>query len=417
MLVYKFGGASVKDANAVRQLKNIIQYSNEKLLIVISAMGKTTNRLEEILANAFRNDASHLALIQKLKSVHITLIEELFDDPEDIRIEIDEIFSKIKHNCSELKPGNYNFAYDQIVSFGEILSTKIVSAFLNNEEISNKWVDIRQVFKTDSNYRDSNIHIEETSKRTLEAFNFSQTQNFITQGFIASDLDENTTTLGREGSDYTAALLASILKAKNVTLWKDVAGIYNADPALFRDVVLLKELKYQEMIELAFYGARVIHPKTLKPLKEKGIPLYVKSFSDPDKEGTIVFENAFSNSKVPVYILKDKQVLISISLRDLSFVAEEHISRLFSLLDKFRLKANVIQHSAVSFSVCVDIPLGKEIEDLIGILKLDFKVLYNKGLQLLTIRNYLEADVQKMISGKKIYIEQRSRNTVQFVTD
>lgn len=417
MLVYKFGGASVKDANAVRQLKNIIQYSDEKLLIVISAMGKTTNRLEEILAHAFRNDASHLTLIQKLKSDHVNLIEELFDVPGEIRIEIEEVFSKIKRNCSELRPGNYDFAYDQIVSFGEIISTKIVSAFLVQEEIINKWVDIRQVFKTDSNYRDSQIHIEETSKRTLEAFNFNQAQIFITQGFIASDLDGNTTTLGREGSDYTAALLASILKAKKVILWKDVAGIFNADPALFRDVVLLKELKYQEMIELAFYGARVIHPKTLKPLKEEGIPLYVKCFYDPDKEGTIVFEDAFSNSKIPVYILKEKQVLISISLRDLSFVAEEHISRLFSLLDKFRLKANVIQHSAVSFSVCVDIPLGKEIEEMIGILKLDFKVLYNKGLQLLTIRNYIEADVRKMISEKKIYIEQRSRNTVQYVTD
>jgi len=417
MLVYKFGGASIKDAMAVRQLKNIIQFSNEKLLIVISAMGKTTNRLEAILAHAFRNDASHLALIQKLKSEHVNLIDELFEDPAQMRIEIDEIFSKIKSNCSALKPNSYDFAYDQIVSFGEILSTKIVSAFLNQEKIINTWVDIRQVFKTDKNYRDSNIHLEETSRRALESFNFNKTQNYITQGFIASDLDGNTTTLGREGSDYTAALLAGILSVKNVTLWKDVAGIYNADPALFRDVVLLKELKYQEMIELAFYGARVIHPKTLKPLKEKGIPLFVKCFSDPDKEGTIVFENAYSNSKVPVYILKDKQVLISISLRDLSFVAEEHISRLFSLLNKFRLKANVIQHSAVSFSVCADIPMGKEIEDMISILKLDFKVLYNKNLQLLTIRNYLEADIQKMISGKKIYIEQRSRNTVQFVTD
>jgi len=417
MLVFKFGGASVKDANAVRQLKNIVGNCNGNLIVVISAMGKTTNKLENILWHAFKRDGTHLPLIKKLKTYHLAIVNDLLPDNREMIDEVNKIFASIEENCTNYQNKGYDFAYDQIVSYGEILSTKIVSTFLNQEGISNNWIDIRNVFKTDSNYREANIQLEETSENSSEKFDFNTSQIYITQGFIASDQNGNTTTLGREGSDYTAAFLGRALKAENVTLWKDVAGIYNADPAIFDDVILLKELSYQEMIELAFYGARVIHPKTLKPLKDVGIHLYVKCFYDPDKRGTIVFEDAISNTRVPVFILKDKQVLISISLRDLSFISENHISRLFSLLNKFRLKANVIQHSAVSFSVCVDTPLGKEIEDMIAILKEDFKVLYNKNLQLVTIRNYTETDIHKMISGKKIYIEQRSRNTVQFVTD
>jgi aspartate kinase len=298
-----------------------------------------------------------------------------------------------------------------------VLSTKIVSAYLNKEGINNKWVDIRRVIKTDNNYRDANVNFQESKKNSLIDFKFEDNQVFITQGFIASDPDGHTTTLGREGSDYTAALLASFLSAESVTLWKDVAGIFNADPALFSDATLLKELSYQEMIELAFYGARVIHPKTIKPLKGAGIKLHVRSFYEPEQIGTIVSKDALPMIDLPVFVIKEMQVLISISLWDLSFISEYHLSLLFSLLNKFRLKANVIQHSAVSFSVCVDTPMGKEIEELIAFLKVDFKVLYNKNLQLITIRNYTERDIQKMINGRKIYIEQRSRNTVQFVTD
>lgn len=417
MLVYKFGGASVKDANAVQQLKKIVVNCDENLVVVISAMGKSTNKLEAVLLHALKNDGSFLPLLNELKIYHLQFIDDLLPNDQKIKDEVENIFSQIEGNCQQHQNKGYDFAYDQIVSFGEILSTKIVSAFLNKEGINNKWVDIRKVIKTDNNFRASNIQMDETSKKAEQVFDFNKNKIFVTQGFIASDFDDHTTTLGREGSDYSAAILASVLDAEHVTLWKDVAGIYNADPAIYDEVTLLQELNYQEMIELAFYGAQVIHPKTLKPIKEAGIPLYVKCFYDSDKKGTIVHENASYNTQTPIFILKDKQVLISISLRDLSFVAEEHISLLFNLLDKFRLKANIIQHSAVSFSVCVDIPLGKEIEELISILKEDFKVLYNKNLQLLTIRNYQEAEIQKMISGKKIYIEQRSRNTVQFVTD
>lgn len=417
MLVYKFGGASVKDASAVRQLKNIVHGCKENLIVVISAMGKTTNKLENVLLHTFKNDGTHLPLISDLKTFHLSLIDELLPGNQEMIDVVEKTFLLIEENCIKCQSKGYDFAYDQIVSFGELLSTKIVSNYLNNEGVSNQWIDIREIFRTDDNYRDANILVDKTEENALKNFDFVSAQIYITQGFIASDLENNTTTLGREGSDYSAALLASNLKADTVTLWKDVAGIYNADPVLFDEVVLLHELNYQEMIEMAFYGAKVIHPKTIKPIKEAGISLYVKCFYTPEKAGTVVCGDTFSKSNVPIFIIKSNQVLISISLRDLSFVSENDISKLFNLLNKFRLKANVIQHSAISFSVCVDTPLGKEIEDLIVILKEDFKVLYNKDLKLQTIRNYAEEDIHQMVVGKKIFIEQRSRNTVQFVSD
>jgi aspartate kinase len=415
MLVYKFGGASVKDANAVRQLSKIVQDCKENLVVVISAMGKTTSRLEEILKHSFREDESHLPFIQKLKDDHFSIVHDLFRENVPLENEISELFETIKINCKRNHDKGFNFVYDQVVSFGEIISTKIVSAYLSNQGIPNRWVDIRPVLVTDKNYREANINIVSSKKNSLVNFKSGHKEIYITQGFIGSDPEGFTTTLGREGSDYSAALLAGFLGAKSLTLWKDVAGIFNADPALFEDVTLLRELSYQEVIELAFYGARVIHPKTIKPLKINGIKLYVKCFFYPENKGTIVGSDSSVVSNIPIFVIKEKQVLISISLRDLSFLTEYHISQLFGLLDSFRLKANVIQHSAISFSVCVDTPIGKEIEELIASLKVNFKVLYNKNLQLITIRNYTEKDIQRLTKDKKIFIEQRSRNTVQFV--
>jgi aspartate kinase len=417
MLVYKFGGASVKNAKAVEQLKKIVANTDENLIIVISAMGKTTNKLEAVLAQALQKDGSHLPLISNLKACHLQLVEELFVQDQPIKNEVDKVFLEIIDFCNHLGLKGYDYAYDQIVSFGELLSTKIISKYLEQENIENKWIDIRKVLKTDNNFREANVDIELSLDNSREIFNFEKSRIYLTQGFIASDDAGNTTTLGREGSDYTSALLSSFLKAENLTLWKDVSGIYNADPAIFNDAELLPELSYQEMIELAFYGAKVIHPKTIKPLKEADISLFVKCFSSPDTGGTEVSSTTSARTEIPIYILKDKQVLVSISNRDLSFINENHLSKLFGLLSSFRLKANIIQHSAVSFSVCVDTPLGKEVVDLIAVLKNDFKVLYNEGLQILTIRNYTEKEIQKLTAGKKIFIEQRSRNTVQFVTD
>jgi len=417
MLVYKFGGASVKNPKAVKQLKKIIANTNDNLIVVISAMGKTTNRLEALLAQALKNNGGHIPLIAQLKTYHLQFIEELMVNDQQIKAEIENIFFKINDICDKIEPAVYNYAYDQIVSFGEILSTKIISKYLEQEKIINTWVDIRKVLKTDNNFREANVDFETSKKNSLKKFDFDKCRIYLTQGFIASDVEGNTTTLGREGSDYTAALLSSSLQAENLTLWKDVSGIYSADPAIFKDTKLIREINYQEMIELAFYGAKVIHPKTIKPLKESGISLFVKCFSFPDKGGTEVNGTTLNKTEFPIYILKENQVLISISNRDLSFINEYHLSKLFGLLNSFRLKANIIQHSAVSFSVCVDTPLGKEVEDLIAVLKNDFKVLYNKGLQLLTIRNYSETEIQKFTAGKKIFIEQRSRNTVQFVTN
>jgi aspartate kinase len=416
MLVYKFGGASVKDADSIRKLKKIVQDSNDTLVVVVSAMGKTTSRLEKILKHSFLEDGSHLPLIQKLQDEHLSIVRDLIPDNEKLENEIAELFETIKVNCKHYDGKGFNFVYDQVVSLGEVISTKIVSVYLNNQGVSNRWVDTRHILITDNNYREANVNIAVSKKNSLLNFKSGSKEIYITQGFIGSDPEGFTTTLGREGSDYTAALLAGFLGAKSLTLWKDVAGIFNADPCLFEDVTLLEELSYQEVIELAFYGARVIHPKTIKPLKINGIKLFVKCFFNPEKGGTVVGSDSSIVSNIPIFVIKEKQVLISISIRDLSFLTEYHISQLFSLLDSFRLKANIIQHSAVSFSVCVDTPIGKEIEELIASLKINFKVLYNKNLQLITIRNYTENDIQRLTTGKKIYIEQRSRNTVQFVT-
>ncbi len=418
MIVYKFGGASVKDADSVSLLQNIISKCPDDLIVVISAMGKTTNKLEGVVESASKGGKEYVDQLSSLKDYHMNISRELILDPSNpVFDKIEAVFKEIDTHVKQFREEDFNLFYDQVVSFGEILSTSIVSHYLEYKGLNNKWVDIRKVFQTDDNYRDAGIDFINTRAKCEETFTFKGCTVYLTQGFIGTGQGGKYTTLGREGSDYSAAVLANFLDAQNVILWKDVAGIFNADPARFKEVTLLEKIRYQEMIELAFYGAKVIHPKTLKPLKDKLIPLYIKSFYDPEKTGTIVGEFNDKVVKVPVIILKDNQVLVSISLKDLSFISEDHISKLFSLLDNFRLKANLIQHSAVSFSVCVDAPRGQEVEELISILRGEFKVLYNDGLNLLTIRNYTEEDILIHTANKKVLVEQRSRNMVQFVTD
>jgi len=418
MIVYKFGGASVNDARGVKQLAAIVAKTNDNLIVVVSAMGKTTNKLETIVAAALQGNARELELISNLQHEHLAILNDLFENSShSVFAEIEKLFDVIERNCSSYKNKGYDMLYDQVVSYGEIISTKIVSAYLKQDAVKNKWVDVRKVILTDDNYREAQIKVDETAKKCKKTFNFEGVDCYITQGFIASDNKGNNTTLGREGSDYSAALLASILNAERVILWKDVQGIYNADPLIFDDAVFLEELTYQEVIELTFYGAKVIHPKTIKPLKNKQIPLFVKCFYEPGKKGTTVKETKSKKINVPVFIVLNEQVLLSISLGDLSFITERHISRLFALLNKFKLKVNLMQNSAVTFSVCIDTPKGQEITELVDLLRKDFKVLYNEGLSLNTIRNYNEDHIQKMIGDKKVLVEQRSRNTVQFVTE
>jgi len=418
MIVYKFGGASVNDAQGVKQLASLVAKVNDPLIVVVSAMGKTTNKLETIVAATLQGNARELELISNLRFEHNSILNNLFkNSSHSVFAEIEKLFDVIERNCNSYRNKGYDMLYDQVVSYGEIISTKIVSAYLNQNAVKNKWVDIRKVIITDDNYRDAQIDVAETAKKCNTAFDYDGFDCYVTQGFIASDKKGNVTTLGREGSDYTAALLASILDAEKVILWKDVQGIYNADPLIFDDAIFLEELTYQEVIELTFYGAKVIHPKTIKPLRNKQIPLFVKCFYEPRKKGTTVKETKSKKINVPVFIVLNEQVLLSISLGDLSFITERHISRLFALLNKFKLKVNLMQNSAVTFSVCIDTPKGQEITELVDLLRKDFKVLYNQDLTLNTIRNYNEAHIKKMIGNKKVLMEQRSRNTVQFVTE
>lgn len=418
MIVYKFGGASVKDAQGVKQLSRLVARVNDPLIVVISAMGKTTNKLEAIVMAVLQGNGRELELISILKLEHLAILNDLFKDSyHPVISDVEKLFETIEKNCSIYRNKGFDMLYDQVVSYGEIISTKIVSAYLNNQSVSNKWVDIRKVIITDDNYRDAQVDNNKTAQKSKSFFDFDKNNCYITQGFIASDINGNTTSLGREGSDYTAAILASILKAEKVILWKDVQGIYNADPLIFDDAIFLEELTYQEVIELTFYGAKVIHPKTIKPLKKNQIPLFVKCFYDPTGKGTIVKETKSKKTFIPVFVVLKEQVLISISIGDLSFITEKHISRLFALLNKFKLKVNLMQNSAVTFSVCIDTPKGQEISELMELLSKDFKVLYNQNLTLNTIKNYTEDQIKKMIGEKRVFVEQRSRNTVQFVTE
>ncbi len=402
----------------VKQLASLVTKAKSPLIVVISAMGKTTNKLEAIVAATIRGNGKELELISNLRNEHSSIVNGLFEkSSHTVFSKVEKLFEKIERDCSAYRNKGYDILYDQVVSYGEIISTTIVSAYLNKQGVTNKWIDIREVILTNDNYRDAQVDFDKTEKKCIDTFDFKDFGIYLTQGFIAADKTGDTTTLGREGSDYTAALLASMLDADEVILWKDVQGIYNADPLLFDDAIFLEELTYQEVIELTFYGAKVIHPKTIKPLKNKQIPLYVKCFYEPTKKGTTVKETKSKKINVPIFIVLSDQVLLSISLGDLSFITERHISRLFALLNKFKLKANLMQNSAVTFSVCIDTPKGQEISELVDLLRKDFKVLYNQNLTLNTIRNYTEGHIKNMIGDKKVYMEQRSRNTVQFVTE
>lgn len=419
MVVYKFGGASVKSIVSLNFLKSILSACSDQVVVVVSAMDKTTNRLEEIVKLAARGkqeeaDEKLQAVIQYHKHIADALSPQ---GVEEIHRLIEDVANQIRTRITEYKGADFNFFYDQVVTLGEVLSTRIVSHFLSMNGISNEWMDIRGLLKTNSNYRDAQVDLKTSESNIKKAFSFAQTRCYVTQGFIGSEEEGNYTSLGREGSDYTAALIASMLNAKMVTLWKDVAGIYNADPAHEKDLTLLKKVRYQEMIELAYYGAKVIHPKTIKPLRSKQIPLFVKCFFDPEQPGTEINEFPGMKSVIPVIIRRHNQVLISITLSDLSFITEKHLSKLFKLLYRFRLKANMMQHGAVSFSFCVDEPRGREVYEMIDILRSEFKVLYNEKLTLTTIRHYDEKSIQKQTGGRKIFVEQRSRSTVQYLTD
>ena len=410
MKVYKFGGASVKDAEGVRNIsKLLLNEGAEPLAIVVSAMGKTTNMLEKVVNDYYDNNSPTL---DDIKYYHYTILEELFDKSHSIFDEVNNLFVEIEWAIEDAPTSTYAYEYDQIVSVGELLSTKIVSAFLEQEGFANKWIDARDIIRTDNTYRNARIDWHLTQQQISK--HISNNGVFLTQGFIGCTSENFTTTLGREGSDFTAAILGFALDAEEVTIWKDVDGMLNADPCYFDDAKLLHQLSYAEAIELAYFGAKVIHPKTIQPLKEKNISLRVKSFRNPKEEGTVIFEDAQMKPFMPSFIIKENQILISISANDLSFIVEDHLSYIFSLFAKYGLAINMMQNSAVSFSVCVDND-SQKILPLISELKEGFKVQYNDQLTLCTIRHYDQAAIDKVVNKKNILLEQKSRQTIQFV--
>lgn len=417
MQVFKFGGASVKDASAVKNVAEVVKkYATKSTIVVVSAMGKTTNQLEELVNAYYKKTGGAEAALQKVKDYHFEIINGLFPNKEhSIYNEIENTLVELNWIIEDEPTSGYNQEYDQIVSMGEIISTKIVSAYLNEVGVRNSWLDVRGVIQTDNTYREGKVNYElSESLVKLELMPLLTSQNIVvTQGFIGGTSENFTTTLGREGSDYTAALLAYFTNAESVTIWKDVDGVLNADPKWFKNTKKIDELSYYDAIELTYYGATVIHPKTIKPLQNKNIPLYVKSFVSPDKSGTKIYDGG-KRLPIPGYIFKVNQMLISIQPKDFSFIAEENLSSIFELFAKYGVKIHVMQNSAINFTVCTDND-PQRTDPLIEELQKQFKVLYNTGVELLTIRNYDQDTIQKLIENKSVLLELKSRNTAQLV--
>lgn len=417
MQVFKFGGASVKDAEGVKNVVEVLkQFPDQKISVIVSAMGKTTNALERLAKAFFYKTDNAETILEEIKKYHFDICHQLFSNStHPIYTELENTFVELYWAIEDEPTHSFDFEYDQIVSMGEIISTKIISAYLNEVGLINKWIDARGLIQTDNSYREGKVDFELTEalvKRDLEPV-FNSVNIIVTQGFIGGTSENFTTTLGREGSDYTASILAYCLNAKNVTIWKDVPGVLNADPKWFSHTKKIDELSYHDAIELTYYGATVIHPKTIKPLQNKNIPLYVKSFLQPKEAGTVI-KDGEKRLNIPSYIFKVNQVLFSIQPKDFSFIAEDNLSDIFEMFAKHGVKINLMQLSAISFSVCCDNDEFK-IQDLVKDLQTQFKVLYNSGLELMTVRYYTQETIDTLTAHKIILLEQRSRFTVQMV--
>ncbi|MFT6922712.1 MAG: aspartate kinase [Crocinitomicaceae bacterium] len=418
MKVFKFGGASVKDANAVKNAAHILSlYKDEKLGIVISAMGKTTNAMEKII-DAFWNKSEDefTALIEERRAYHIEIMDELFADSslpiyEEVNAVLDDLLAKFGGEISD----NYDFEYDQIVGLGEVISTKIVSAYLSHIGMKSKWMDARELILTDNKFREAELDWDATTNNFKTKFEpeFETSDILVTQGFVGSN-NGNTTTLGREGSDFTAGIIAYCCDAEDVTIWKDVPGMLNADPKWFDNTVKLDQISFREAIELSYYGASVIHPKTIKPLQNKEIPLYVKSFIDPHEDGTVIQSSMISDHLVPSFIFKMNQILFSFTPKDFSFIVEKNLSDIFDRLSKANAKINLMQNSALNFSILVDEDKvnTEEILDLFGD---HYHVKFNEGLELVTIRHYDQATLDRVTVDKDVVLQQKTRETARLI--
>ena len=416
MLVFKFGGASVKDAAGIANLAQVIKkYAHEQLLVVVSAMGKTTNPLEELTKAYFHQTDEVHELYEQVKQYHYTILHELFADGHPVFDEIANTFVEIDWMLEDEPVDTYDFIYDQLVSVGELLSTRIVNAYLNQSGLASKWLDVRGYIHTDNTYREGVVDWDKTHASIQKDIPALLAKSMVvTQGFLGGTSENFTTTLGREGSDYTASIIAACLQAQSVTTWKDVPGILNADPKFFADTVKFDQLSYTEAMEMTYYGASVIHPKTIKPLKNAGIPLLVKPFNDPDAAGTIIGQTDTQHFEKAIIIVKQNQVLMSVSAKDYSFVSENHLSMVYQLFAQNQVKVNVMQTSALSLSVCFD-----WVEDrfgkLLNQLQQEFNVKYNKQLSLITLRHYQYSLLRELVEGKTVLLEQISRNTAQVV--
>lgn len=413
MKVFKFGGASVSSAEAVRNSVNILNLVPGNKVLVISAMGKSTNALEIVARKYFNHDPEVWPVFQEVKDYHQAIVTELWGGPTDLP-EVEMLFSQLGDRIKGDRSLNFDYEYDQIVSFGELISTRIISLYFNKIGLPNTWIDVRTCLKTDDLYRESNIIWELSERLSQQVFTFGNVGLYITQGFIGGTLTNQTTTLGREGSDYTAAILGNLLNAEEVSIWKNVPGILNADPDFFADTQKLDELSYREAIELSYSGAKVIHPKTIKPLQNKNIPLFVKSFLEPEKAGTIIHSLQHPLELVPVIIVKKNMALITLTPNDFSFISISSVSDVFSLFAKYRLKVGLLQQSAVDLSMAFDEP-EQGIDALISQLQQKFEVKYNTGLDLITIRYYNTETVARVSEGRKVYVEQKSRRTARML--
>ncbi|GGD47833.1 aspartate kinase [Muriicola marianensis] len=414
MRIFKFGGASVKDADGVKNLVRVLgETGTTDTFLVISAMGKTTNAMEGVVDAYFKEKAALPGAIQEVYDYHQQILGGLFNsESHQVYRDVQILFDEIRGFLAWNKSPKYNFVYDQVVCYGELISTTIVSAYLNEVGVKNTWLDVRDFLKTDNKYRDAGIDWKKTQEKVTKGLDRGKL--YVSQGFIGSDENNFTTTLGREGSDYTAAILAYCLDANSVTIWKDVPGVLNADPRYFDKSQLLNKISYREAIELAFYGASVIHPKTLQPLQRKEIPLHVKSFLKPLDPGTTVGKGEGIDPLVPCFIVKKNQVLMKLSSLDFSFIVEDNISDLFKLLHDYRMKVDMIQNSAISFSVCVDNKFGR-LEELLNHLKGKFNVVCHEGVSLYTIRHFDTQSIESLQNGKEVLLEQRGKETVQLV--
>lgn len=417
MKVFKFGGASVKDADSVKNVARILKsFSGEKLIVVVSAMGKTTNKLEKIHIN-WRNGEDVDHQIAELRDFHLEIIHELHGKNTEKEADLNTYISQLESLLERDPSPEFDFDYDQIVAFGELISTKIVHSWLVKDDIPAEWVDVRHVIKTDNKHREANVEWtrSETAASVLkDHLEKEGTDVILTQGFIGSGKLGNTTTLGREGSDFSAAILAFLTNAVSVTIWKDVPAMLNADPKWFNNTIALEKISYREAIELSYYGASVIHPKTIKPLQNKRIPLFVKSFKDPESKGTVIQEDMDYDHRVPSYIFKPNQLLISISPKDFSFIVEENLRDLFDSFHHLGIHINLMQNSAINFSICIDTDQVL-LEKLKSQLSKTYEVRYNENLELLTIRHYNKNTVNQLTTDKEILMEQKTRQTMRLV--